>query len=322
MKLLKAPLFWLIVGVTAIFALLPLLSNNITLRETLVLSAIYIILAANLNVMIGYTGYVNFGSIVFFGLGGYLTLWLVGSHHWGLYPAVLVSGVVVSALAFLLGIGILRLRGAYFALATIGVNEAVKDFVSNFDVWGGSEGIFLPFTAYKVMGGAGKALWTVYLLIVLVMGLSLLLSLAVKRSKFGLGLFAIREDEDAAVVLGVKAPLYKTLAYSLSAFLPAIAGGLYFFKNGSVVPEEAFNLNLSIEAIVMVMLGGQGTVTGPAIGAFLYERLRGMLLTIPGLSNFHMVIAGALLLLIILFAPGGLMGWLYRVWPRLRRVLE
>ncbi|WP_456411811.1 branched-chain amino acid ABC transporter permease [Oceanithermus sp.] len=322
MKLLKAPLFWLIVGVTAIFALLPLLSNNITLRETLVLSAIYIILAANLNLMIGYTGYVNFGSIVFFGLGGYLTLWLVGSHHWGLYSAVLVAGVSVSALAFLLGIGILRLRGAYFALATIGVNEAVKDFVSNFDVWGGSEGIFLPFTAYKAMGGAGKALWTVYLLIVLVMGSSLLLSLAVKRSKFGLGLFAIREDEDAAVVLGVKAPLYKTLAYSLSAFLPAIAGGLYFFKNGSVVPEEAFNLNLSIEAIVMVMLGGQGTVTGPAIGAFLYERLRGMLLTIPGLSNFHMVIAGVLLLLIILFAPGGLMGWLYRIWPRLRRVLE
>ncbi len=322
MKLLKAPLFWLIVGVTAIFALLPLLSNNITLRETLVLSAIYIILAANLNLMIGYTGYVNFGSIVFFGLGGYLTLWLVGSHHWGLYSAVLVAGVSVSALAFLLGIGILRLRGAYFALATIGVNEAVKDFVSNFDVWGGSEGIFLPFTAYKAMGGAGKALWTVYLLIVLVMGSSLLLSLAVRRSKFGLGLFAIREDEDAAVVLGVKAPLYKTLAYSLSAFLPAIAGGLYFFKNGSVVPEEAFNLNLSIEAIVMVMLGGQGTVTGPTIGAFLYERLRGMLLTIPGLSNFHMVIAGVLLLLIILFAPGGLMGWLYRIWPRLRRVLE
>jgi len=322
MKLLKAPLFWLIVGVTALFALLPLLSNNITLRETLVLSAIYIILAANLNLMIGYTGYVNFGSIVFFGLGGYLTLWLVGTHHWGLYSSVLAAGAVVSLLAFLLGIGILRLRGAYFALATIGVNEAVKDFVSNFDVWGGSEGIFLPFTAYKAMGGAGKALWTVYLLIILVMGLSLLLSLAVKRSKFGLGLFAIREDEDAAVVLGVKAPLYKTLAYSLSAFLPAVAGGLYFFKNGSVVPEEAFNLNLSIEAIVMVMLGGQGTVSGPAIGAFLYERLRGMLLTIPGLSNFHMVIAGVLLLLIILFAPGGLMGWLYRIWPRLRRVLE
>jgi len=321
-KLFKNTLFWLIVLVTALFALVPYLTGNITLRETLVLSAIYIILAANLNLMIGYTGYVNFGSIVFFGLGGYLTLWLVTDHGFNVFLAVLIAGLVTSALAFALGIGILRLRGAYFALATIGVNEAVKDFASNFDAWGGSEGIFMPFTAFKSLGGAGKALWTIYFLIILVMGLSLLLSLWVKRSKFGLGLFAIREDEDAAVVLGVKAPLFKSLAYSLSAFLPAIAGGLYFFKNGSIVPEEAFNLNLSIEAIVMVMLGGQGTVSGPAIGAFLYERLRGMLLTIPGLSNFHMVIAGVLLLLIILFAPGGLMGWLYRIWPRLRRVLE
>jgi len=322
MKLFGRPFFWLIVAVVVLFAVLPMVGDNITLRETLVLSAIYIILATNLNLMIGYTGYVNFGSIVFFGLGGYLTLWLIGEHHWGLYPSVLVAGAVTSALAFLLGLGVLRLRGAYFALATIGVNEAVKDFVSNFEPWGGAEGIFLPFTAYKAMGGPGKALWTVYLLIVLVMGLSLLLSYLIKRSKFGLGLFAIREDEDAAVVLGVKAPLFKTIAYSLSAFLPAVAGGLYFFKNGSVVPEEAFNLHLSIEAIVMVMLGGQGTVTGPAVGAFLYERLRGLLLTLPGLSNFHLVIAGVLLLLIILFAPGGLMGWLYRTWPRLRGRLE
>ena len=322
MKLLRQPYFWLIVAFTALFAALPFWNQNITLRETLVLSAIYIILATNLNLMIGYTGYVNFGSIVFFGLGGYFTLWLISEHGWGLYPAVLFAGAVTSILAFLLGLGILRLRGAYFALATIGINEAVKDFVANFEAWGGSEGIFLPFTAFRAMGGPAKALWTVYLLIVLVMGLSLLLSYFVKRSKFGLGLFAIREDEDAAIVLGVQAPLYKSIAYSLSAFLPAVAGGLYFFKNGSVVPEEAFNLHLSIESIVMVMLGGQGTVTGPAVGAFLYERLRGILLTLPSLSNFHLVIAGVLLLLIILFAPGGLMGWLYRVWPGLRRGLE
>ncbi|WP_287408917.1 branched-chain amino acid ABC transporter permease [Oceanithermus sp.] len=322
MKTLRSPFFWLILALTAFFAFYPKLGDNVTLRETLVLSAIYIILAANLNLMIGYTGYVNFGSIVFFGLGGYLTLWLVADHGWNVYLAVLLAGAMTSLLTLALGFGILRLRGAYFALATIGVNEAVKDFVSNYDPWGGSEGIFLPFSTYKAMGGAAHALWTVYFLIVAVMGLSLLVSWYVKRSKFGLGLFAIREDEDAAIVLGVKAPVYKAFAYSLSAFLPAVAGGLYFFKNGSVVPEEAFNLHLSIESIVMVMLGGQGTVTGPAVGAFLYERLRGLLLTTPSLSNFHLVIAGVLLLLIILFAPGGLMGWLYKRWPRVRGVLE
>lgn len=322
MTILKRPFFWIIVAMTAVFALLPAWHQDITLRETLVLSAIYVILATNLNILLGYTGYVNFGSIAFFGLGGYLTLWLVGGHGMSLYLAVLLAALVTSALAFLLGLGVLRLRGAYFALATLGVNEAVKDFVANYEPWGGSEGIFLPFSAYKSMGGAMHALWKVYFLIVLVMGLSLLLAYLVKRSKYGLGLFAIREDEDAAMVLGVKAPLFKTIAYSLSAFFPALAGGLYFFKNGSIVPDEAFNLQLSIESIVMVMLGGQGTVTGAAVGAFLYERLRGILLTLPGLSNFHLVIAGVLLLLIILFAPGGLMGWLYRLWPRLRKGLE
>ncbi len=322
MKFLKSPFFWIVIAVSLLYAVYPKLGNNITLRETLVLSAIYVILATNLNLMIGYTGYVNFGSIVFFGLGGYLTLWLIGGYGWNLYAAVLFAGVVTSLLTLALGFGILRLRGAYFALATIGVNEAVKDFVSNFDKWGGSEGIFLPFSTYKSMGGAVHALWTVYFLIIGVMALSLLLSWFIKRSKFGLGLFAIREDEDAAIVLGVKAPVYKAIAYSVSAFLPAVAGGLYFFKNGSIVPEEAFNLHLSIESIVMVMLGGQGTVTGPWVGAFLYERLRGLLLTTPSLSNFHLVIAGVLLLLIILFAPGGLMGWLYKRWARVRGVLE
>ena len=144
----------------------------------------------------------------------------------------------------------------------------------------------------------------------------------VKRSKFGLGLRAIGQNEDAAAVLGVLAPRYKAAVYSLSAFLPAVAGGLYFFKSAFIQPPDAFDLQLSTEAIVITMLGGQGTVAGPAIGAFLYEQLRGWLLTSPAFSHFQLVIAGALLLAIVMFAPGGLMGWLYRRWPGLRRILE
>ncbi|CAK0750437.1 hypothetical protein CCP1ISM_3920002 [Azospirillaceae bacterium] len=101
-----------------------------------------------------------------------------------------------------------------------------------------------------------------------------------------------------------------------------MAGALYFFKNGVIQPEQAFDLTLSIEAIVMLMLGGQGTVTGAALGAFFYEQFRGYLLTSPTFSSFQLVIAGALLLVTVLFVPGGLMGWLYRRWPRLRGVLE
>jgi branched-chain amino acid transport system permease protein len=108
----------------------------------------------------------------------------------------------------------------------------------------------------------------------------------------------------------------------VSAFLPAVAGGLYFFKSGIIEPTQAFDLEKSIEAIVMVMLGGQGTVTGPLVGAFLYEELRGALLTSETFSNFQLVLAGLLLLGIVLFAPGGLVGWIHQRWPRTRKILE
>ena len=141
-------------------------------------------------------------------------------------------------------------------------------------------------------------------------------------SKFGLGLFAIREDEDAAVVLGVNTTVYKAIIYSVSAFLPAVAGALMFYKNGMIDPSIAFEFMLSLEGIVMLMLGGKGTVIGAALGGGLYEKLRSYLLTSPKLSNFHLVIAGGLLLVVVLFAPGGLIGWLYKAVPRSRKVLE
>jgi branched-chain amino acid transport system permease protein len=313
---------WLVVLLGAAFVLVPYLMDDVGLRESLLLAAVYITLASNLNLMIGYAGYINFGNIVFFGLGGYVCVYLVTQWHWPLVAAALFAGVAVSLLALVFGVGILRLRGAFFALATIGVNEAVKQFVANFEPWGGATGIYLTFDAYAPLGGAMQALWIVFALIVVVMTLSLLMSYAIKSSKFGLGLLAIGQNEDAAAVLGVNTPRHKALAYSASAFFPAVVGGLFFFKSGIIEPNGAFDLTLSIEAIVMVMLGGYGTVTGPLVGAFLYEELRGFLLTSPSVSQLQLVIAGALLLAMVLFAPGGLMGFVLQRWPRLRGVLQ
>jgi len=304
------------------FGLVPWLTDDVQLRESFLLAAVYITLASNLNLMIGYAGYINFGNIVFYGLGGYVCIYLVSERHWPLIVGALTGGVVVSLLALVFGLGILRLRGAFFALATIGVNEAVKQLVTNVEPWGGATGIYLSLDAYEPLGGPMQALWVVYALLVLVMMLSLLLSYAIKTSKFGLGLLAIGQNEDAAAVLGVPTPLYKALAYSASAFLPAMAGGLYFFKSGIIEPNGAFDLGLSIEAIVMVMLGGAGTIVGPAVGAFLYEEMRGLLLTSASISHLQLVIAGFLLLIIVLFAPGGLIGWLHQIWPRLRNILQ
>jgi branched-chain amino acid transport system permease protein len=298
------------------------MGDNVDLRESLVLDALYIILASNLNIMLGYTGYINFGSIVFFGLGGYICLWLVRALALPLLLSLLGAGIGVSLLALVFGLGILRLRGHFFALATIGIIEGVQAFVQNFSPWGGSAGLYLSGGVLKSFGGPAQALWIIYFMMIAVMGLSLYLSYAIKRSKFGIGLLAIGQNEDAAAVLGVPTPLYKALAYCASAFLPAVAGGLFFFKSAYIEPASAFDLTLSTEVIVVVMLGGQGTATGAVLGAYLYAELRSYLLTTATFSNFQLVISGALLLVIVLFFPSGLMGWIYARFPRIQKVLE
>jgi len=322
LSLARRPFFWVIALVTAVFAIAPLIGDNVDLRESLLLDALYIILASNLNIMLGYTGYINFGSIVFFGLGGYICLWLVSAFALPLGVSLPLAGICVSLLALVFGLGILRLRGHFFALATIGIIEGVQAFVQNFQPWGGSAGLYLSGGTLKPLGGPAQALWIIYFLMVAVMGLSLYLSYVVKSSKFGLGLLAIGQNENAAVVLGVPAPLYKALAYCTSAFLPAVAGGLFFFKSAFIEPASAFDLTLSTEVIVVVMLGGQGTVIGVALGAYLYAELRSYLLTTATFSNFQLVISGALLLLIVSFFPSGLMGWVYSRFPRTRKLLE
>jgi len=318
----RRPAFWLAFGLVAVGGLVPLVTRSATLREDMFLLLMFVALASSLNILLGYTGYVSFGHIVFFGLGGYVGFYLVSQQGWLLWPAALCAGLATALLAALLGLAILRLRGAYFALATIGINEAVRAFINNFQPFGGPTGMSLNFAAFEAYGGAAAALWLVYGALVVLTILVVAASFFVKGSRFGLGLLAIREDEDAAMVMGVRAPLAKTWAFALSAIVPGIVGALFFFKNGNVEPGDAFRLNMSIETIVMVMLGGQGLVVGPIVGAATYERLRGFLLTNPLFKNLHLAFAGFLLLVIVLFVPNGLVGWLRGRFPRLRRVLE
>ena len=152
-SLARRPLFGLILLLALLFVWLPWHGNNVALREDLILVAVAIILTSNLNLMIGFTGYVNFGHIVFYGLGGYVGLYLATVRGWPLVAAALTAGVVVSLVALVFGLGILRLRGAYFALATIGVLVAVQAFVSNFEPWGRSTGMYVAFESYASLGG-------------------------------------------------------------------------------------------------------------------------------------------------------------------------
>lgn len=322
MKAPRSPGLWLTLAAVAAAGLAPALAGNDTMREGMSTLLIFVTLATSLNILLGYTGYINFGHIVFFGLGGYCGFYLLCRHGWPLAAAALAGGVSAVLLAGMLGACILRLRGAYFALATIGINEAARAFVSNFPPFGGATGLSINFDVYRRYGGASRALWAVYASLLAAALAAITVSHLVKRSRFGLGLMAIREDEDAALVMGVRAPRMKTAAYMLSAFFPGVVGVLYFFKNGNVEPGDAFRLNMSIETIVMVMLGGQGTLMGPVAGAAAYERLRGWLITSPLFKNLHLAVAGLSLLLIVLFIPAGAVGWLRRRFPILRRILE
>ncbi len=314
----------LILPVAIILALTiwPTITGKDITRESIFTIMLSIALASSLNILLGYTGYVSFGHVVFFGLGGYVGFYLMAVQGWSLWLAMPMGGLAAGLLAFLLGKAILRLRGGYFALATIGVNEAMRAFINNFKPFGGPVGMTLNFQVYKDYGGAARALSLAFYILAALTLLIVIISYLVRTSKFGLGLLAIREDEDAAEVMGVVAPSAKTWAYVLSTILPGIIGVLFFFKNGSIEPVPAFRLNFSIEMIVMVMLGGQGTVLGPIIGGVGYQSLRGFLLTSPLFKNIQLAVAGALLLVIVLFVPAGLVGWLRNRFPALRRVLQ
>lgn len=298
----------------------PTISGKAANRESVFTILKAIALASSLNILLGYTGYVSFGHIVFYGFGGYVGLYLLTEQEWSLWMAILAGGLASGILAFLLGTAILRLRGAYFALATIGVNEAMKAFVNNFDLFGGPTGITLNFSVYKTYGGSAQALQTSFYIGAGLALAAILLSFFVRTSKFGLGLLAIRENEDAAEVMGVFTPSAKTWAYVLSAVIPGMIGVLFFFKNGNVEPHDAFPLHASIELLVMVMLGGQGTVLGPILGAFAYQGMRGFLVTSDFFKDIQLSVSGALLLMIVLFIPAGAIGWLRQRIPTLRRV--
>jgi len=323
MRVWRNPGLWLALALTIAIGLWPAFAaNKAYSREVAFTILKAVALASSLNILLGYTGYVSFGHIVFFGLGGYVGFYLLSVHNTPLYVAVPAGALAAGLIAFLLGKAILRLRGAYFALATIGINEAARAFVKNFEPFGGPIGMSLKFQVYGAYGGADQALWIAFVSLAVLTVIIVLVSFLVKSSRFGLGLMAIRENEDAAEVMGVVAPSAKTWAYVLSAVFPGMIGVLFFFKNGNIEPPHAFSLHQSIETIVMVMLGGHGTVLGPLVGATVYQRLRGFLLVTPLFKNIQLAVAGMLLLVIVLFVPAGVVGWLRSRFPRLRGVLE
>ncbi|MBN8985097.1 MAG: branched-chain amino acid ABC transporter permease [Rhizobiales bacterium] len=249
------------------------------------------VLAQGWNIIGGYTGYASFGNSVFYGLGSYGVG--IAMVQWELpFWAGLIFGVVLAAaFAILLGIPVLRLRGHYFAIATLALAQVMAAIVSNVPLAGQNVGLVLP------------PLNNDLLFYELALGLLVIATLTVfwlTRSRFGFGLIAIRENEEGAAVMGVNTTLYKVLAFMLSGVFSSLAGGIHAYWVTFIDPESAFDISLNVKMIIMAVFGGPGTVLGPIIGALtlsaISEFLSSEITSIAGLF-FGVVVVAAVVLM-------------------------
>ncbi len=262
----------------------------------------FAVLAASWNLIAGYCGYPAFGNVVFFGLGAYTTGILMTKMQMSFLLAVAAGGILSILLAVLLGLPLLRLKGHYFAIATLGVNEALREVVTNLtDLTGGGYGISLPILPGKVE----VVLAFFYFLMLGLMLALILLTHIISRRRFGFACRAIRADEDAAAVAGIDTRKYKILAWSLSALFTGLAGGVYAVWITYIDPVSVFDMGIAVKFCIMVLLGGAGTVWGPIIGAFILEIVS--LVVWTKFLVLHAAILGFIIILVVIFMPRGFM---------------
>jgi branched-chain amino acid transport system permease protein len=287
----------------AALTVFPLLGPGPNGIRLLFVTLVWVTTSVAWNLLGGFAGQVSFGFAVFYGLGAYSTAMSLNA---GLNrPISLLIGAIVAATASLLiGLPTFRLRGPYFAIATIGVSEAVRVVMTNVAFTGGASGYRL-----SEHGSFNQLLHFYAALSVAVIAVAV--SIFVRRSKFGLALVAIREDEDAASDLGVNPFRTKLLAHALAAALTGAAGGVYTGYAAFIYPQGVFGFDISVAILLMPIIGGVGTVWGPVVGALVYGFVHEEL--IASFPQLHLLLYGSLLILIILFEPGGVMGFLGKI---------
>ena len=294
--------------VLLVLAAIPLAASGYWVRITTNVF-LYIALAGAQNIIAGYAGYPALGNVVFFGLGAYTAG--VGMTSGGLPIAValLAAGVLPALYAVLLGVPILRTRGHYFVMATIGVNEATRELIANLDTWTeGSRGITLP-----ILDLAPRANYALFYGLMFVVAAATIGTTAwISRSRLGYALRAIRANEEAAVAMGVNATRYKVVAWALSALFSGLAGGVYALWTTFIEPAGVFSVLIVVKFMVMLLLGGQGTVMGPVLGAVVVELASTLLW--GGFPQLHLGLFGILVVLIVLFVPAGIMDLFARRW--------
>ncbi|MBN2041294.1 MAG: branched-chain amino acid ABC transporter permease [Spirochaetes bacterium] len=295
-----------------IFAAVPLAvdAERSFLVFTLFLSFCYIVLTQAWNLVAGYTGQVSMGQHAFFGLGAYTTalIWLHDITKTGYFfdpVTIILSGTVPVVLAVIIGIPLLsRLKGDYFALGTLGVGEIIKViFVKGGSVTGASDGLHLPSTVYSSIK---PYYWTGLLLAVFATAVVYFMI----KSRIGLALRAIREDETSASAHGINILKYKVLAFAVGAFMAGVCGSLYGIYLFHINPDSVLKLDWTLYPILMCVIGGTGTIIGPVIGAFFMTLV--FSITDIYFVQLHPVMAGLLIIIVMKFMPGGLAGLIKR----------
>ena len=287
---------WIAMAIAlAVLASLPWWGSDVTVQFA-INALLLAVLAQGWNIIGGYTGYASFGNSVFYGLGSYGVA--IAMVQWHLPFAVgLLFGVALAvAFALLLGVPVLRLRGHYFAIATLALAGVMAAIVSNSPLAGQNIGLVLPpLNDDRLFYG-------------LALGLMLISTGVVwwlTRSRFGFGLIAIRENEDGAAVMGVNTTLYKVLAFTLSGVLSSLAGGIHAYWITFLDPESAFDIGLNVKMIIMAVFGGAGTVLGPVIGAFTLSAISEWLSS--EVTSIATLFFGVVIIAAVVLMPHGLM---------------
>lgn len=279
---------------------LPMVGGSYALRLGTI-ACMYGILALSWNVVGGSAGYPSFATAAFFGFGAYTAGVLLGKGV-PLMVSVSAAGVISFVLACLLGAVLLRLRGHYFAIASLSLIEVFRELVNNAtDLTGGGMGMNIPLTS--TAGVMADATFFFYLMWGLLVGTALMV-VVVAGSKLGFGLACIRQNETAANMIGLNTTLYKSVAFGLSACFVSSAGGVYAAWVHYIDPSDVFDILYSVKPIVMALIGGLGSPFGVLIGAFVYLGLEEVVWR--SYIQIHSGVLGVLIVVLLLFLPRGL----------------
>ena len=286
----------------------PLLTLDQYYLSFLMLLVMYASLSIGWNILGGYAGYESFGHVAFLGVGGYTSVWLFVEFGIEPYLTAPIGAAMAGLVALLIGYPALRLKGPYFALVTLVIALAVQVFVTNLPGLNASQGIFLP----APLDSPAQSQALLYLLMVGVLAVTIITARLIERSKYGVGLYAIREDEEVASTQGIDTTKLKIGAFVVSAALAGLVGGTYAWFLGYVTPSPLFSVRVSILVVLMALLGGTQSWVGPFLGAVVLRFVDEILVLQFG-GQVAQIMYGLVLVGVILYLPHGLL-------PQLRQL--